>query len=107
MDKEKLKYRVISEPYDFISYLEELINANRIEDEVALGIAKFTIANEPDKLSDKQMYVLLEKGILPYNYADACERCAIDIPWSEMLNATYFYEDDLCSYCHHMKEKDK
>lgn len=105
MDKVKLKSRILTEPEGFISYLQELINANRIEDKVALGIAQFTIANDPEKLSEKQMYVLIEKGILPYNYADDCERCAVNIPWSEMLGATYIYEDGLCSYCHHIQEK--
>lgn len=105
MNKEKLKMRILTEPEDFSYYLKELMNANRIDDDIALGIAKFTVANEPEKLSEKQMYTLIEKGILPENYVGECERCAINIPWSEMLNATYFYEDGLCSYCHHMQEK--
>lgn len=105
MNKDKLNKRILTEPEDFKSYLEELITANRIEHDVALGIAKYTIANDPDKLSDKQMYVLIENGLLPYNYVEECERCAIDIPWSEMLGATYIYEDGLCSYCNHMQDK--
>lgn len=106
MNKDKLKQRILGEPVDFTLYLEDLIKANRIEDEKALGISKFVIANGPERLTDKQWYVFLEEGILPYNYVEECERCAHEIPWSEMLGAVYINEDNLCGYCSHLESKD-
>ena len=104
MNKDKIKQRILYSE-DFKSYLEELISAQRIEDEVALGIAKFIITNGAERLTDKQWYVFIEKGMLPYNYVEYCARCGEEIPWSEMLGATYINEDDLCGYCHHLESK--
>lgn len=103
LDKERLKQRVLHE--DFNIYLEELIDANLIEDEVALGISKYILSNGARGLSDKQWYVFLEKGLIP-NYVEYCERCAEEIPWTEMLGTVYINEDDLCGYCHHISSKD-
>ena len=104
MNKEKLKQRILGEPEDFVSYLEELVAVNRIEDEVALGISKFIIANSPKELTDKQWYTFLEKGLMD-NYVEDCERCTTTIPWSEMFGAVYMNEDYYCGYCRHMQEK--
>lgn len=104
MDKDRLKQRILNE--DFTSYLEELISAGLIEDEVALGISKYIITNGAERLSDKQWYVFLEKGLLTANYVEHCERCAEEIPWSEMLGTVYINENNLCSYCHHLESKD-
>ena len=105
MNKKLLKERILGESADFTSYLQELISSERIDDETALGIAKYTIDNGPEELSDKQWYVLLEKGLGEYNYVDECERCSSTIPWSEMLGAVYIFEDSYCGYCSHLDRK--
>lgn len=71
-----------------------------------MGIAKYAVNNGVQSLSEKQLYVLRIQGILPNNYVEECERCAFDTPWSEMFEATFIYEDNLCSYCHHLFEKE-
>ena len=106
MDRDRLKQRILGEPAEFVSYLEDLVDANRIEDEVALGISKFIITNGPEQLTTKQWYTFLEKGLVDYNYVEVCERCAEEIPWSEMLGTVYINEDNLCGYCHHLESKD-
>lgn len=100
MDKDRLKQRILNE--DFIPYLEELGSTKLIEDEVAFGISKYIITNGAEGLSDKQWYVFLEKGLLVSNYVEQFERCAEEIPWSEMLGTVYINEDNLCGYCHHL-----
>lgn len=106
MDRDRLKQRILGEPEEFVSYLEDLVDASRIEDDVALGISKFIIASGPEQLTDKQWYTFLEKGLVDYNYVEHCERCAEEIPWSEMLGTVYLNEDNLCGYCHHLESKD-
>ena len=54
-----------------------------------------------DSLSDKQKYVF-DKAI-EKNAVDKCQRCGIDIPWCEMLEA--LDNGGYCNYCHHMMEK--
>lgn len=105
MDRVALKARILGEPIEFTDYLEDLVRVGRIEDETALGIAKYIIANGPENLSDKQWYTFLEKGLVEYNYVEECERCAEDIPWSEMFAAVYIEEDEYCGYCRHMMQK--
>lgn len=105
MDREELKQRILGSG-EFIPYLIELVEAGRIEDDIALGISKFIISNGTKQLTDKQWYTFLEKGIMKDNYVECCDICAMEIPWSEMFIAVYFYEDSYCSYCrqvHKMK----
>ncbi|MEX3621852.1 hypothetical protein [Viridibacillus arvi] len=107
MDREKLKSRILAEPEEFTSYLKELLELGRIEDDIALGISRFILSNGLSNLTDKQWYTFLEKGLIEYNYVEECERCLINLPWSEMSGAVYLYEDEYCSYCRHMEEKIK
>lgn len=37
------------------------------------------------------------------NSVEECQRCACDIPWSEMLEA--LDNGGYCNYCQHMMEK--
>ena len=55
-----------------------------------------------DALTIKQKYVF-NKEVIKINSVNECERCAIAIPWCEMLAATD--NGGFCSYCAHMKEK--
>lgn len=106
MNREALKQRISGESGEFVSYLTELVGVvGRIEDDAALGISKFIIANGTEQLTDKQWYTFLEKGLMEYNYVEECERCAMEVPWSEMFGAVYFYEDSYCGYCRHVLEK--
>lgn len=85
---------------DFEGFLEQLINSGRLDDKQA-GIAKFMIDNGYDALSDKQKYVF--DHMIANNTVNECTRCAIDIPWSEMLEA--LDNGGYCNYCQHMMEK--
>lgn len=85
---------------DFNVFVEELIILSRIEDKEE-GIAKRMLAKGYDSLSDKQKYVF-DKAI-EKNAVDKCQRCGIDIPWCEMLEA--LDNGGYCNYCHHMMEK--
>lgn len=86
-------------------YIEELIENERFEDSVALGIAKLYVDKGASALSEPQWYTLIKKGLIDGNYVEDCENCLNTIPWSEMLGATYIYEDNYCSYCRHTLEK--
>ncbi|OUB35458.1 hypothetical protein BK739_00950 [Bacillus thuringiensis serovar pirenaica] len=105
MNKSELKQRILSDSNEAALYLEELLEAKRIEDERAIGIAKFLIANDAKDLSENQWHVLLSHGLNETNYVEQCKRCSEEIPWCEMIHATYVDEDGLCSYCRHMEEK--
>lgn len=85
---------------DFNGFVEELINLSRLEVKEE-GIAKRMLAKGYDSLSDKQKYVF-DKTI-EKNAVDKCQRCGIDIPWCEMLEA--LDNGGYCNYCHHMMEK--
>jgi|SRR5699024_1326500 len=103
MDLSEVKQRLYQD--EFKVYLEELLDQNLIEDERAKGIANFIMDNGLKQLTDKQWYVFLKHGVGEINYVEECERCAMEIPWVEMLGAVYIYEDDLCGYCRHKIEK--
>ncbi|MDY2883698.1 MAG: hypothetical protein SOT71_13695 [Romboutsia timonensis] len=87
---------------DFNSFLKDLIDIGCLEGS-ALGITKKVINNGFDYLSDKQKYVFLQYVIIP-NYIENCKRCNTEIPWCEMLNASY-EGNGYCGYCSHMEEK--
>lgn len=85
---------------DFEGFVQDLISTGRIEGKEA-GIAKLMLDKGYDALSDKQKYVF--DKMINENSVEECKRCAIDIPWCEMLealeNGGYF------NYCQHMMEK--
>ena len=69
---------------DFKACLEKLINLKLIENEAALGISKFVIANGTDALSARQTYTF-KKHILDEFFDRKCSKCGEGIPWSEMF----------------------
>ncbi|UPS45357.1 hypothetical protein M1D30_04065 [Prevotella sp. E15-22] len=85
---------------DFKGFVEDLISSGRIEDKEA-GIAKYMIDNGYESLSEKQKYVFDQ--MIKDNTVEECQRCGVDIPWCEMLEA--LYNGGLCNYCQHVKEK--
>ncbi|MFJ1377937.1 hypothetical protein ACILPE_03435 [Capnocytophaga canimorsus] len=81
---------------DFIDFLQELKGTGCFVHDTKLeGIVSYTIDNGFEKLSDKQKYVL-EQGILDYKIEE-CQRCGLDIPWSEMIAAAGYR--GWCSWC--------
>ena len=74
---------------DFNSFIEQLIESGRIED------------HGYEALSAKQKHVF--DHMIANNTVDECKRCAIDIPWCEMLEA--LDNGGYCNYCQHMMEK--
>lgn len=85
---------------DFNSFIEQLIESGRIEGMEA-GIAKYMIDHGYEALSTKQKHVF--DHMIANNTVDECKRCAIDIPWCEMLEA--LDNGGYCNYCQHMMEK--
>ena len=85
---------------DFEGFVQDLINTGRIEEKEA-GIAKLMLDKGYDALSDKQKYVF--DKMINENSVEECKRCAIDIPWCEMLEA--LENGGYCNYCQHMMEK--
>ena len=85
---------------DFNGFVEELINSSRLEGKEA-GIAKLMLDKGYDSLSEKQKFVF-DKAI-ENNTFDECQRCGVDIPWCEMLEA--LDNGGYCGYCQHMMEK--
>ena len=85
---------------DFEGFLEDLIKSGRLDDKEA-GIAKRMLDKGYDNLSDKQKYVF--NKMIRNNSVEECQRCACDIPWSEMLEA--LDNGGYCNYCQHMMEK--
>ena len=85
---------------DFNSFIEQLIESGRIEGMEA-GIAKYMIDHGYEALSAKQKHVV--DHMIANNTVDECKRCAIDIPWCEMLEA--LDNGGYCNYCQHMMEK--
>ena len=82
-------------------FVEEVIAGKHLDDP-ALGVAKFYVDKGAGALSEKQKYVLVEHVFGAFA-TKACERCAGEIPWSEMYGA---YENGgYCSYCKHMMDK--
>ncbi|MFJ7736598.1 hypothetical protein ACIQ2D_09660 [Lysinibacillus sp. NPDC097287] len=106
MHREILKQRILSEPSKCISYLEELISANKFNDGEALGISLLLIKNGPERLTDEQWYAFIENGLLPHNYVEKCERCTDHIHWSDMFSAIFINKDHLCAYCSYLENKD-
>ncbi|MBR1928530.1 MAG: hypothetical protein IJ834_02175 [Paludibacteraceae bacterium] len=85
---------------DFEGFVQDLISTGRIEGKEA-GIAKLMLDKGYDALSDKQKYVF--DKMINENSVEECKRCAIDIPWCEMLEA--LENGGYCNYCQHMMEK--
>lgn len=85
---------------DFEGFVQDLISTGRIEGKEA-GIAKLMLDKGYDALSDKQKYVF--DKMIKENSVEECKRCAIDIPWCEMLEA--LENGGYCNYCQHMMEK--
>ncbi len=85
---------------DFEGFLEDLIKSGRLDDKEA-GIAKRMLDKGYDNLSDKQKYVF--NKMIRNNSVEEFQRCACDIPWSEMLEA--LDNGGYCNYCQHMMEK--
>ncbi len=84
----------------FKGFVVELINSGRLETNEA-GIAKQMLDKGYESLSEKQKFVF-DKAI-ENNTVDACQRCGLDIPWSEMLEA--LDNGGYCNYCQHMMKK--
>ena len=85
---------------DFEGFLNDLINSGRV-DSMQAGIAKYMMDHGYDSLSEKQKYVF--DRMIAENSVDECKRCAIDIPWCEMMEA--LDNGGYCNYCQHMMEK--
>lgn len=101
----KILKRLKSEPFQFISYLNKLVNGNRFEDGEALEISIQMIKEGPDSLSDEQWAIFLENGILYDKYIDICERCSEQMPWSNMYSAIFIHTDHLCENCRFIENK--
>ena len=85
---------------DFGGFVSALITSGRIEGKEA-GIAKYMIDHGYESLSEKQKFVFDQ--MIKDNTVDECQRCGVDIPWCEMLEA--LDNGGLCGYCQHVKEK--
>jgi transcription initiation factor IIE alpha subunit len=85
---------------DFNGFVEELINSSRLEGMEA-GIAKLMLDKGYDSLSEKQKFVF--DRAIEKNTVDECQRCGVDIPWCEMLEA--LDNGGYCGYCQYMMEK--
>lgn len=87
---------------DFNGFLEDLIQSGRLDNK-EIGILRFFLDNGYEALSEKQRYVF--NRAIEENSIDDCTRCAIDIPWCEMLEA--LDNGGFCNYCLHMMEKEE
>lgn len=81
------------------AFIEELIDS-RLEGMEA-DIAKLMLDKGYASLSKKQRYIF-DKSIENHTI-DECQRCGVDIPWCEMLEA--LVNGGYCGYCQHMMEK--
>ncbi|MGM0863388.1 MAG: hypothetical protein ACQEWF_01775 [Bacillota bacterium] len=107
MDKKFIRARMFpreEHDFDFESYVSQLIDAGTLEGTAVIGIAKQILLKGVESLSSSQINTFIEFGLLKSNYVESCERCAFEIPWSEMFFAL---DDEYCSYCRHLIEKDK
>src|SRR5690625_3444155 len=105
LSAEKLKQRIHPRhEYDnaFQEYVESLLKLNMIDNPDAKGVARQIVAQGTQKLTERQIYTIIHKGLLPHNYVESCERCGEPIPWEEMFFAL---DDNLCSYCRHLIRK--
>lgn len=85
---------------DFDGFLEDLIKSGRL-DETEEGIIRQVLGKGYRTLSVRQKFRFDQA--IKENYVSECKRCAIDIPWCEMLEATD--NGGYCNYCQHMMEK--
>lgn len=85
---------------DFNAFVEDLIRMDRLSDKES-GIAKLYLDKGYDNLSSKQKYIF-DKAI-ENNYISACNRCVMEIPWCEMIEA--LDNGGYCNYCQHMMER--
>ena len=85
---------------DFNGFVEDLLRLERL-DRVQSGIAKYFLEHGYDALSEKQKYVF--NKAIEENTVESCNRCVMDIPWCEMIEA--LDNGGYCNYCQHMMEK--
>lgn len=88
---------------DFQLYVQQLLDAGRIESSTAEGIAKKIVSDGTEDLSEKQEDTFIRYGLKEYNYIESCEMCTDSIPWHEMYDAL---DDGYCSHCRHKLETD-
>lgn len=106
MDKSVLKGRMFPKyehDTEFEVYVSELLQGNYIEGPAVVGIAKQIVSKGVESLSDPQINTFIDFGLSKGNFVKYCDRCAEDIPWSEMLSAL---DDHYCAYCRHLIEKE-
>jgi len=95
-------FRTCCNDQDYLDFLQELVNSDRIDGGAALGVTKMVIDGRCDELSQPQWNTFL-KHVAELNYVDGCTRCATPIPWCEMLEA--LDNGGYCNYCVHKMEK--
>ncbi|RBP89385.1 hypothetical protein DFO70_11132 [Cytobacillus firmus] len=106
MDKSVLKGRMFTKyehDTDFEVYVSELLQGDLIEGPAVVGIAKQIVSKGADSLTEAQIKTFIDFGLSKGNYVEYCDRCAEEIPWSEMFLAL---DDHYCAYCRHLMEKD-
>jgi len=79
---------------DFNECLEQLIKMDMIEKDFVKDIAEIVLTEGYDSLSENQRRAFIFCAIKP-NSKKECDRCGIEIPWSEMIEAV---ETGLCGY---------
>ena len=84
---------------EFESFFRYLIEEDKLSG-AALGIAKQATTKGMESLSAKQRQVM-DSVIDNYAFPE-CRRCGSDIPMGELE-----YDDEYCSYCAHMMEKEE
>jgi hypothetical protein len=107
MSKAELRTRILNSGHqdeEFESYVKELLDNDKLDGDVVIGIAKQIVSKGAPSISDYQLDTFINHGIWEHLYEAECRRCGEDIPWSEMLNAVE--ESGNCSYCQHMIDKD-
>lgn len=89
---------------DYLSYLQELIDYEMIDEDTAgYGVTKMIIDGRINELSQAQWNAFVYHVAKEF-YVDECARCAQSIPWCEMIAA--LDNGGYCNYCQHMMEKD-
>ena len=69
---------------DFEGFVQDLTDSGRLDDKEA-GIAKRMLDKGYETLSDKQKFVFVKA--IENNMIKECQKCVIDIPGCEMLEA--------------------
>ncbi len=88
----------------FQLFVQELLEAELLENDAVRGIGKRIAADGIESLTEKQLNTFVDYGLIkPSNVVGSCNRCAFEIPWSEMYSAL---EDGYCGYCRHIMDKD-